>query len=309
MSTPDDLSIAVFGSVARREADAVSDRDILVVSDDHVRQATVRRHLERGGWSCTSYCWGRLEAQVLSGSLFAHHLRLEARYLRDPGGRLQTTLSTTCDRASYEDVFQASKDLMLSLQAIPRSPSGRLWAADILMVSFRGMAVARLAEAGNYTFSIRDLARRLERSSVARGILPLLFRIRHLKACHRMGSGGPSPGWSEIFELIERVDRVFGIGMHARSVGFARVLEFGLNREKSLGWYGWSRHLEASMQLVDPRLSSPDVVAAAHDILTTLRAPTDYGWLLSTAPDDLVLRAREVLDRARLIRSPVGHVA
>lgn len=295
-------SIAVFGSVARGDRDCFSDKDVLLVGGDRSARSQSRRFLTAWGWNCTSYGWSRLEALVSSGSLFAHHLEREAAVVCDPHGRLQDLISGVPRRSSYAAVYEEARMLLRAFEAIPRTQVGRAWAADVLMVAFRAMAVARIADDGDFAFSPHAIAEALQRRTRERQLHELFHRLRQLKWLHRARRRGRGVTNQELFKMIDDVDRVFSIGLQAQQAGHASVVEAAVSVPEPKQWYLWSRRLEAALELVEPSRTPVDIVRERDRVLDVLRAPTDYGWLMRSTPEPLISSAWEVLDRAALMR-------
>lgn len=285
MRPEEDLAIAVFGSVARGDADAISDRDVLIITDDAARRRSVAARWQRGGWHPTSYGWARLSQQVRRGALFAHHLRLEARRINDPQDRLASLLAGTPD-GDFATTFRESRDLLRVLEAIPNSPEGYLWAFDVLAVAFRGMAVAHLATVGRYAFGTADLAGGLRETLSVVGCRQLIQLLRGMKAAHRTGRR-VQIARRRLFSAIEAVDRAFHVGMQARVAGSDQVVDRALQSARTAGWYSWSRQVEAGLLAVDTAASS----AHARSTLETLRRlvsnPTVYGGMLACRPQEV----------------------
>src|SRR6266478_3921470 len=82
-------SIAVFGSTARRDADQMSDKDVLIVSDDDRTRRNVATRLRTNTWSPVCFTWRRLDRAAAGHGLFMQHLKLEACILRDRNNRLR----------------------------------------------------------------------------------------------------------------------------------------------------------------------------------------------------------------------------
>lgn len=300
MRTDPGPAVAVFGSLARGDTDGLSDRDLLVVADSKGTRDRAREVFSRQGWNCTVYDWNRLEVQVRRGSLFAHHLRLEAKIVCDPTSRLREALEDVPRRSTYEPVLQEARDLLYALEGIPLTERGRVWAADVLMVALRGMAVARLAEDGQFAFSTDSIVDGLQARTASHGLWRAFRRLRELKASHRGRCETSSPSGGELLRLVEQVDRVFAVGLHASWSDHGTVIDMALRAPRSSDWYLWSRRLEAALELVDPVRTDAESWQEARRLLDIVRAPTDYGWMLHGAPGSLISSARDVLDRAVL---------
>jgi hypothetical protein len=90
MSESTSTSIWIYGSFARGDADQLSDIDVLIAGGGHDWQQTVANNaavatLSREGREVSTmrFTWAEVDAMARYGSLFLHHLRLEARSLTD----------------------------------------------------------------------------------------------------------------------------------------------------------------------------------------------------------------------------------
>jgi hypothetical protein len=98
MTTP--TSIWLYGSSARGDADAQSDVDILVVSDDRDWMRTLDRSAltaiikDSHVISPMHFTWREIDGMVDYGSLFLHHLKLEGRPVARDNDRLTDLLAT-----------------------------------------------------------------------------------------------------------------------------------------------------------------------------------------------------------------------
>ena len=95
-------ALAAFGSAARGDHDAFSDRDLLVVTDDVKALKMLKSSFDSMGWSCTAYSWNRLQHAADHGSLFVQHLKQESNIYRDPSNRLADLLANFSTKASYK---------------------------------------------------------------------------------------------------------------------------------------------------------------------------------------------------------------
>ena len=91
-------SVWVYGSVARGDADRVSDFDVLVVGPESGELGTVMMAagICRDEASISRYSWDEVVGMAKYGSLFLHHVRLEGRTVYESDtckGRLRTILS------------------------------------------------------------------------------------------------------------------------------------------------------------------------------------------------------------------------
>lgn len=184
-------SEAEFGSSARGDADALSDRDFLIVDDDvrvlRERSAALRAQ----GFSVASYTFRKLEHLSRLGALFIQHLRLEADVSVDRDGRLAHLLASFRPKLSYSAEIKDNSALAGLIARIPPGPVAEMWAADVLYVTLRNFGVLSLAERGRYVFAydaILDALREedvLDREAVAN-----LRQLRFMKSLYRGDTTG-----------------------------------------------------------------------------------------------------------------------
>lgn len=184
-------SEAEFGSSARGDADALSDRDFLIVDDDirvlRERSAALRAE----GFSVASYTFCKLEHLSRVGALFVQHLRLEAKVSVDRDGRLTRLLASFRPKSSYSAEIAENGALARLIDRIPPGPVAEMWAADVLYVTMRNFGVLSLAERGRYVFAydaILDALREegvLDREAVAN-----LRQLRFMKSLYRGDATG-----------------------------------------------------------------------------------------------------------------------
>lgn len=152
---------ALFGSAARQDGDALSDLDYLIVSTDAIALRSRKRWLANQGFSVSDYTWKRLQRCFTEGTLFALHLKLEARPTFDPTGRLRNLFHSFQEKREYGKDFQESLQLFRPLASIPGSAIGRAWALDTLAVAFRNSAILWLASEGRHVFSMAAIVEEL----------------------------------------------------------------------------------------------------------------------------------------------------
>jgi len=277
-------AVAIFGSAARRDYDALSDLDLLVVAE---QPAVVNRacdSLDKLGWSCTPYTWGRLRKCISAGSLFAIHLRKEALIIRDKSHHLKDVLRACKHRSEgYRAEYREACSLIQGLEAIPVDGPGLAWVLDMLTVGFRSAAIARLADAGVYVFSFEEILAHMCRF----GFLTYrdarrLRNLRWFKAAYRVGLRTKIPTFDEVRRFIDVTSACFNIGLHVRPFAdgeaFDRILG---NREGSSDWYQRTRRAELAVQgLLPIGKDSEEFFAAKRAILKILRKPTQYGWFM-----------------------------
>lgn len=86
-------------------------------------------------------------------------------------------------------------------------------------VKRRVLAVALLADNGLYCFAPDDLVRGLVRLGVATlGLLAIVSRLREAKIAYRRGNANLNKGITDIYVLIDALDKCFKLGIHVNSI-------------------------------------------------------------------------------------------
>lgn len=203
MNAPIDLgrqvaAEALFGSAARGDDDALSDRDFLIVDDDPVVLTSRMRELEATGASVASYTFAKLNALAARGALFVQHLKLESIILRDRHGRLARLLGNFTPKADYSLEIAENACLASLAGTVPNGPRGVLLAADILYVAVRNYGVLSLASRGIHAYAFDKVIASLDEQGliVANGSRAL-GALRFLKCLYRSGESGSGRAASE----------------------------------------------------------------------------------------------------------------
>jgi len=179
---------AIFGSASRGDADARSDRDILIADDDVAVLKARTRALEAEGWSVAAYTFAKLHYLVQHGALFIQHLKLESTVLRDQDGRFGRLLTSFQPLKSYRGQLRANDRLAQLAGTASSGPRGMLLAADILYVALRNFGVLSLAERGIHTYAFSSILEALEAERViSPGGRRVLMELRFLKCLYRAG--------------------------------------------------------------------------------------------------------------------------
>ena len=279
-------SVAIFGSVARRDNDNLSDYDMLLVCED--RKSLIRGAylLEKVGWSCTRYSWSQINRVAERQTLFLQHLKQEAIVIKDKHGRLTDFLNAFNPKVDYFDEAEEAMKLLSLLSVIPKSIAGRLWALDVLMVGFRSLAVATLANEGDYCFSLLSILRGLERLGILQSSdIAALLRLRRYKRYYRDQQWNQVIDWSEVYGLIDIIDQRFCIGLDVSCSPFWKVVDCAIATPSSLlkNWYIASRRAEAALLCLylDPRSVDEEVIKQKLRLQERISIPSDYGWYFS----------------------------
>lgn len=180
------LSICIIGSNARRTADALSDRDVLLVGPQDAELDRVLTTWSARGWNASvfdrpSFC--RL-ADVQS--LFVQHVKQEGRIVRDDHGYLSATLASYVPKPDYQG---ERNDALRQALAIP-PPNNDYWhdlcVADITYVLFRNAAILHLGSGGKYCFGFDELVAEIaDEFGLKASEASSLLALRSGKHCYR----------------------------------------------------------------------------------------------------------------------------
>lgn len=152
-------AVAVFGSVARGDADERSDIDLLVVGSANLRPTQIRSRIPSDLESCfhaSLACHTRRDLRALErlGAIFVTHLRRDAVVLMDQGRWLTRFVSST--RTSRINV---PRELQRQRERVSPYRSARAFAGyyDLalghLYAIGKSVAMIRLAALGDYEFN------------------------------------------------------------------------------------------------------------------------------------------------------------
>ena len=296
-------SFAIFGSTARGDDDAFSDRDLLIVSDDETSLREMKYKYDALGWSCTAYSWTRLQHAADYGSLFVQHLKQESRILFDPSDRLIQLLDTYSVNASYKHVWTAAASMVGELTGhLPRCDVGPMWALDVLSVGFRSLAVAKLADHGIHTFSNTGIIEGLTQTGMLKSKdEQQLSSLRSFKSLYRRGLIDTRANWDFVLDHIRMIDNIFGLGLSPQCLPTVEIIEVALetidnNRHGEVDWYTRCRGLEAALWMLKPRHSRerPEFLARREQLLKIVKAPSVYAWHFTGGYESIQRRLLEL---------------
>jgi hypothetical protein len=213
---------AIFGSSARGDADVYSDIDVLLVDDDGTRLKTRKAWLAANGFSVSDYSWRRLFNLFEKRALFATHLKLESKVLHDARGRYRDLLSSSQTATDYTALFDQSLLLFSSIETIPNSQVGRMWAIDHFTVAFRNSAILLLATKGKFVFSFSSLFNELMQAGKHTTTeVASLHKIRGIKRAYRSGLRSAVTK-ADVVGVARAVDSAFSLGLHSTFVSGLR---------------------------------------------------------------------------------------
>lgn len=151
--------VMLYGSCARGDAVASSDIDVLQLTDD-----AQQHHYTAGALSVACYTATQLESMCARGSLFALHLKVEGRIIRDADGSLQAILASYRSPVDYTElrstVRTAAAILDVDTQVLASNTAGF---TRLTLYLLRTIAMVSVIERGGPpTFSIPEIAAFLE---------------------------------------------------------------------------------------------------------------------------------------------------
>jgi len=202
------MSVCIFGSQARRTADALSDRDVLLVA---APSASLDQAVDR--WTADAWnvsVFDRLAFARMADvrSLFIQHLKQEGRILHDYDGFLASTLERYVPKADYS---AERNDALRQITGLPVT-TGAYWPdlclADIVYVLFRNAAILHLACAGEYCFQYDVLTERMvDLFALDARDRTCLLALRDLKHGYRRREAALSvdPMLSGAREVVDRI--------------------------------------------------------------------------------------------------------
>src|SRR4051812_45479039 len=83
----------IFGSLARGDYDAMSDKDILIIDSDRDNLRSAAVILEQRGWSVAQFTWTQMAVLKARQSLFLYHIVREGIILKDKEHRYDDLMS------------------------------------------------------------------------------------------------------------------------------------------------------------------------------------------------------------------------
>ncbi|MGJ8677590.1 MAG: hypothetical protein ACSHX0_08735 [Akkermansiaceae bacterium] len=292
-----DLSMAVFGSLARTDTDVHSDRDLLIVSDDVDLLQENEYTFTRRGYSCSTYTWKKLEYLTQTGSLFIKHLIEESVVFSDPSGKLQLLYKSFQIRDSYQKEFWDGYRLTTLLHKTPDCAEGIRWANDALFVAFRTMAIPFLADLGVYKFSLTDIIDELVRRGLIEGHDEQnLFKLRVGKSLYRKGSKQPSLSLDELRQVSECISRAFSINCSINVASRSAIISeaFDSLTKQSDGSYFRLRLIEKAMITASLSASKTELVQIKN-IRNRTTAPSAYACHTLKKESNLMTKTMKIL--------------
>lgn len=186
-------SICIFGSQARRTADRISDRDVLIVADHADELASRVEEWSSRDWNVSAFDRQAFARMAEVRSLFVQHIKQEGQIVEDAERFLERELAHFKPKADYSGERNDSLHQILQLPM----PSGDYWydlcLADTIYVLLRNAFILHFASQEKYCFHYDELVglaceefELLETSDVI-GLRRLKHAYRNRSAEHSVG--------------------------------------------------------------------------------------------------------------------------
>lgn len=262
------ISVCIFGSVARRSTDHMSDRDVLIVGSDSDERRQVELDWRASGWSVSCFSRDHLERMSEFGSVFIQHLKQEGTIVCDDGFLSELLLNFRLHGDYQSQLVHALAPLRWTREAAGIWP--RLCAADILFVSLRNIGVLESAMRGHCVFDFDSIVCLIaEIAALDKDQQQALTNLRQCKFSYR--SRIPrhigDQDWERITAAAQQVYRHFAHRYEGgRDTGY-----------KPNGYYMLRRTELQLVERYDPRSLDAQFPAHAHyDLWKLICNPADY---------------------------------
>lgn len=269
-------SVAIFGSVARGDNDILSDRDLLVISENRAQSQSISV-LRSQGFSPAAYTWHSFDLLARHRSLFLFHLKFESKIIKDDNDRLTKFLSSIEAPQNYSSTLSQSVALAELTSYVPNDEQLKLWAADVLAVAVRNYLVAFVARQGKYVFaysSLIDIAN--ESFNLAPDEKQALLELRSWKALYRNKGQAARPplGINRIQLAQQAIASMTGARFADAQMAPHEFAHHLLNHSAtSESWYHAVRRYEGAYRSIHAKYFGYDLV---REIEGLIASPTCY---------------------------------
>lgn len=199
-----DYSIAIFGSSLRDDFDKYSDRDLLIVAENHQTLDLLKNKFSGKDWSISYYTYSKLEFLSLKGSLFLKHLQIESEIIADKNNKLKNILSNHKLKNNYKNEIKEAINYFEILKYIPNTSQGYAWLCDCLYVGLRNYLIFKNTENNLYLFSFIQLLKNLEnQKQITDEEVKILREIRVIKRNYREANQDFLPSLPFIMKVLK----------------------------------------------------------------------------------------------------------
>ncbi len=185
------ISVCIFGSQARRTADALSDRDVLLIGSPSTLLNQIIARWTADAWNVSVFDRAGFARMADVRSLFIQHLKQEGNILCDEGAFLASTMERYTPKADYLPERNDALTQIIRLPTAMQAYWPNLCLADIIYVLFRNAAILHLASSREYCFQYNTLIGRIADLFALSGREKgYLLALRNLKHAYRRRETG-----------------------------------------------------------------------------------------------------------------------
>ena len=298
-------AIAHYGSVVRGDSDHLSDRDLLLVSNDDHALRLAKTSFTARGYSCACYNWSKLRFLASRNALFIQHLKQESTIVWDKDSMLQSVFDSYAPAPTYSKSMEGARNMVSLTKSFPDSPKGIGWALDVLAVGFRNLAILTLANEGRYVFSFSDLLSGLQEiDRLNERTKSTLLRLREYKSNYRKKDFASLPSREIVFEVQKVIGECFDVSFHSNAISEESFHQYALyanSLDDTAQWYLRARLFEgAFLTLNSPRILDKKTLTRFRAVEEALENPACYSALFSDSAEYL---RQEVIYLSRTISS------
>lgn len=180
------FSICIFGSQARKTADRISDRDMLLIGDAGADLEGAAAKWKSAQWNVSVFDRPAFTRMAEVRSLFVQHIKQEGRIVEDSGHYLRAELSKYSPKTDYSGERNDSLHQIIDL---PQA-NGQYWRdmciADASYVLFRNALILHFACNSAYCFQFDTLVDQIASEfRLDSGERRLMLKLRELKHGYR----------------------------------------------------------------------------------------------------------------------------
>jgi len=200
------VSIYIIGSIARREGDVISDKDLLAVGSSKEVATEISRYV-REGWNVSQFSRDEFEAMAASKCLFVQHVKQDGCAIRDDYGYLRSVMDRYEIKNSYYNELRAAITPIGNFSKIENNYWGILFQADVMYVSVRNACILQCASDDTPVFDFFRLVNWVcARSGLTEIERDMILQLRPLKYAYRKRSTDINV--SNIERIIEAVQKL-----------------------------------------------------------------------------------------------------
>lgn len=299
-------AIVIYGSSSRGDNDCLSDKDLLLISDDELTSDSNKILFEGFGYSCSCYTWRKIAYLSKKKALFIQHLKQESCIIYDANNRLQELLNNYSPAINYSEDIKDTCALVALTEKFPNEPYSIGWALDILAVGFRNFAILTFANEGQYIFSYKKILDEFKnRQLISPAEEYYLLSLRKYKSLFRNKQYSLLPAKDIVFVLQNIIGRLLDIDISSSLISEESFLFRNLLSHEAINptsWYARLRLCEGAFLTMKHHnhFRDKDTEQQLNEIEKAISNPGCYHILLSNNANRLRLELLDILTNAKL---------